>query len=244
MLNVMVTGASRGIGLAISSRLAAVGYRVIGVARTTSPEISEASLTAREAGCGEIHPFPFDLSHIDKIHDLVKSTRRSFGSLYGLVNNAALGTSGLLANMPEKQIDAIIRLNVYSPILLTKHVVKHMMADGDGRIVNIGSIIGFTGYSGLSVYGATKSAAMGFTRSLSREVGRLGITVNAVVPGFISTEMTKDLDNNQRNQIVRRSALRRMPEADDVAKAVEFLLGDGGRNITGTTITVDAGATA
>jgi 3-oxoacyl-[acyl-carrier protein] reductase len=119
-----------------------------------------------------------------------------------------------------------------------------MMADGDGRIVNIGSIIGFTGYSGLSVYGATKSAVMGFTRSLSREVGRLGITVNAVVPGFINTEMTRDIDNNQREQIVRRSALRRMPEVDDVAKAVEFLLGDGGRNITGTTITVDAGSTA
>jgi len=244
MLNVMVTGASRGIGLAISSRLAAVGYRVIGVARTAGQEIAEATLTARKAGHGEIHPFAFDLSQIDKIHDLVKTARRSFGPLYGLVNNAALGTSGLLATMPEKQIHDTIRLNVDSPMVLTKHVVKHMMADGGGRIVNIGSIIGFTGYSGLSVYGATKSAVTGFTRSLSREVGRLGITVNAVAPGFISTEMTKDLDDGQREQIVRRNALRRMPEVDDVANAVEFLLGEGGRNITGTTITVDAGSTA
>jgi 3-oxoacyl-[acyl-carrier protein] reductase len=119
-----------------------------------------------------------------------------------------------------------------------------MMSDGAGRIVNVGSIIGFTGYNGLSVYGATKSAMMGFTRSLSREVGKVGITVNAIAPGFMTTEMTKDLDEDQRDQIARRAALRRMAEPDDVAKTVEFLLGDGGRNITGTTITVDAGATA
>jgi 3-oxoacyl-[acyl-carrier protein] reductase len=119
-----------------------------------------------------------------------------------------------------------------------------MMADGAGRIVNISSIIASTGYKGLAVYGATKAAAAGFTRSLAREVGRLGITVNAIAPGFIETELTQTLSDEGRQRIIGRSALRRLPEADDVAAMVEFLLGEGGRNITGTVLTVDSGNTA
>ncbi len=244
MPNVMVTGASRGLGLAISRRLAAAGYRVLGVARTASPEMLQAQETAKKDGRGAIEHLPFDLSQIDNIHELVSASRRTHGGLHGLVNNAAVGTSGMLAIMYEQPIEDTIRLNITSPIVLTKYVVRHMMSDGAGRIVNVSSIIGFTGYNGLSVYGATKSAIMGFTRSLSREVGKVGITVNAVAPGFMTTEMTKDLDEDQRDQIARRAALRRLAEPDDVARTVEFLLGDGGRNITGTTITVDAGATA
>jgi len=106
------------------------------------------------------------------------------------------------------------------------------------------SIIGFTGYSGLSVYGATKASMIGFTRSLAREVGRLGVNVNAVAPGFIETDMTQGMAEKQRDQVARRSALRRLPEVDDVADAVEFLLSDKSRNITGTVLTVDAGNTA
>jgi 3-oxoacyl-[acyl-carrier protein] reductase len=119
-----------------------------------------------------------------------------------------------------------------------------MMADGAGRIVNVASIIGFTGYSGLAAYAATKASMLGFTRSLAREVGRLGITVNAVAPGFLATEMTHGLTDERRQQIVRRSALRRLAEVEDVANAVEYLLSDKARNISGTVLTVDAGATA
>jgi 3-oxoacyl-[acyl-carrier protein] reductase len=119
-----------------------------------------------------------------------------------------------------------------------------MMANGGGRIVNVASITAFTGYSGLSVYAATKSSMIGFTRSLAREVGRLGVNVNAVAPGFMDTEMTRDMDDELRQQIMRRSALRRFPCVEDVAHAIEFLLGDKARNITGTVLTVDAGATA
>ena len=244
MLNIMVTGASRGLGLAINRRLAAAGYRVLAVARTLSPELKDAQNQARQSGNGNIEHLPFDLSQIDQIHDLVSAARRTYGPLHSLVNNAAIGTDGMLAMMHNNQIEALIRLNVTSPIVLTKYVVRNMMADGGGRIVNIGSIIGFTGYSGLSVYGASKSAIMGFTRSLAREVGKVGITVNAIAPGFIDTEMTGKLDDDQREQIARRSALRRLAEPEDVASAVEFLLGDGGRNVSGTTVTVDAGATA
>jgi 3-oxoacyl-[acyl-carrier protein] reductase len=135
-------------------------------------------------------------------------------------------------------------MNTLSPIVLTKYVVRSMMADGGGRIINVASIIGFTGYSGLSVYGATKASMLGFTRSLAREVGRLGVNVNAVAPGFMETDMTQDLGDEQRKQVARRSALRRLPDVDDVANAVEFLLGDGAKSITGTVLTVDAGSTA
>jgi 3-oxoacyl-[acyl-carrier protein] reductase len=135
-------------------------------------------------------------------------------------------------------------LNTLSPIMLTKYVVRNMMSDGIGRIVNVASIIAFTGYSGLAAYAATKASMIGFTRSLAREVGRLGITVNAIAPGFLATEMTHGLVEEQRQQIVRRSALRRLAEVEDVANAVEYLLGDKARNISGTVLTIDAGATA
>ena len=146
--------------------------------------------------------------------------------------------------MHNSEIEALVRLNVLSPVILTKYVVRHMMADGEGRIVNISSIIASTGYNGLSVYGATKAAATGFTRSLAREVGKVGITVNAIAPGFIDTELTQTLGTDGRNKIAKRSALRRLPEADDVARMVEYLFSDGGRNITGSVLTIDAGNTA
>jgi 3-oxoacyl-[acyl-carrier protein] reductase len=168
----------------------------------------------------------------------------SVGPLYGLVNNAALGTDGVLATMHNSQIEELVRVNTLSPLVLTKYVARAMMADGAGRIVNVASIVGFTGYSGLSVYAATKAAMLGFTRSLAREVGRLGITVNAVAPGFLDTEMTHGLAEEQRRKVVGRSALRRLAGVDDVANAVEYLLSDGARNISGTVLTIDAGATA
>jgi 3-oxoacyl-[acyl-carrier protein] reductase len=129
-------------------------------------------------------------------------------------------------------------------MVMTKAVVRTMMADGGGRIVNISSVVAFTGYKGLSVYSATKASLIGFTRSLAREVGRLGVNVNAIAPGFVDTEMTRTLTPEHRDQIVRRSALKRLVEVEDVANAVEFLLSDRAKNITGTVVTVDAGNTA
>ncbi len=240
MRNVLVTGGSRGIGLAIATRLAAEGYAVTAVARRMSAELEAAIAQTPEA----LRFRAFDLGDIEALPGLVKAERDANGKLYGLVNNAGIGTEGLLALMHTTQIEELLRLNVMSPIVLTKHVVRHMMADGRGRIVNIGSIIGSTGYNGLSVYGATKAAAEGFTRSLAREVGRVGITVNTVAPGFIATDLTKNLDEKSTAKIAGRSALRRLPEPDDVARTVAFLMGDGGRNITGTVLTVDAGNTA
>jgi 3-oxoacyl-[acyl-carrier protein] reductase len=238
--NVLISGGSRGIGLQIARRLAAADYNVIAVARRESDELRAAIGDAGD----NLHFRGSDLSEVDAIPAFVKSLRAEFGPIYGLVNNAGLGTEGLLATMHNSEIEALVRLNVLSPIVLSKYVVRHMMADGAGRIINISSIIASTGYNGLSVYGATKAAATGFTRSLAREVGKLGITVNAIAPGFIATELTESMSEDQRQRIAGRSALRRLPETDDVARMVEFLLGDGGRNITGSVLTVDAGNTA
>jgi len=243
MRNVLVTGGSRGIGLSIARRLAGAGYDVIAVARRESDEL-RAAMADFAAASGGIHFRACDLSAIDAIPSFVKSVRDEFGPLYGLVNNAGIGTEGLLATMHNSEIEDLVRLNVLAPMILTKYVVRHMMAAGEGRIVNISSIIASTGYNGLSVYGATKAAANGFTRSLAREVGKLGITVNAIAPGFIATELTQSMDEEQQRRIAGRSALRRLAETDDVAAMVEYLLGDGGRNVTGTVLTVDAGNTA
>jgi 3-oxoacyl-[acyl-carrier protein] reductase len=242
--NVLVTGASRGLGLAIARRLTAAGYRVIAVARGNSKPLTEAIEAAERGGRGELRFAPFDLGKIDGIPDLVKNLRKEFGPLYGLVNNAAVGHDGALAMMHNSRIEELVRLNTLSPIVLTKYVVRAMMAEGTGRIVNVASILGFTGYSGLAAYAATKAAMLGFTRSLAREVGRLGINVNAVAPGFLDTEMTHGLVGEQRERVIRRSALRRLADVDDVAEAVEFLLGDRARSISGTVLTVDAGTTA
>jgi 3-oxoacyl-[acyl-carrier protein] reductase len=244
MRNVVVTGGSRGVGLGIVRRLIAEGYRTVAVARTMSDELATTMERAEESCPGSLHFAPFDLGEIQDIPKLVRKLRKDLGPIYGLVNNAALGSNGALALMPNSQIERLIRVNTLSPIVLTKYVVRHMMADGGGRVVNIASIVGFAGYSGLSVYSATKASLIGFTRSLAREVGRLGVNVNAIAPGFMDTDMTKDLTGERREQVARRSALRRLPDVDDVANAVEFLLGAKAKNITGIVLTVDAGATA
>ena len=244
MRNIVVTGGSRGLGLGIARQLAAVGYRVIAVARKSNQQLASAIEEAGRAGPSKLHFVAFDLSDIKAIPGLIQNIRKDFGPIYGLINNAAIGTDGVLAIMHNSQIEELVRLNTVSPIVLTKYAVRSMLSEGGGRIVNVASIIGFTGYSGLSVYGATKASMIGFTRSLAREVGRHSINVNAVAPGFIETDLTQGMGAEQRTQVARRSALRRLAEVGDVANAVEFLLGDKAKNITGTVMTVDAGSTA
>lgn len=244
MHNVIVTGGSRGLGLGIARKLSAAGYRVIAIARKPNDELNAAMQEAELANPGSFHFVPFDLANIEGISDLVRGLRKDFGAIYGLVNNAGISFDGVLAIMPTSQIEQLLRVNTLSPIVLTKYVVRTMMADGGGRIVNLASIIASTGYSGLSVYGATKASIIGFSRSLAREVGRMGVNVNSVAPGFVATEMTHSLKDEQRQQIERRSALKHLADVDDIANAVEFLLSDKAKNITGTVITVDAGNTA
>lgn len=229
--HVVITGGSRGIGLAIAMTLARNDYHPIIIART-----------APTTECGSF--ISWDLSKTNTFKELAAKLRGQFHNIYGLVNNAGIGSTGILTIMSDAQIAQVMHMNAVAPITLTKYLLRPMMAARSGRIINISSIVASNGFQGLSAYSASKAALVGFTRSLAREVGPLGITVNAVAPGFIDTEMTHSLDDKHRHQITKRSALQRMATADDVANSVLFLLSDGASNITGSTLTVDAGGTA
>ena len=243
MRNVVVTGGSRGLGLGIAETLALSGFQVVAIARRESVQLAAARDRVTGAGAGALHFQAYDLSDVDGLSSLVRDLKAEFGTFYGLVNNAAVGDASLLSTMPNNAIERLLRMNVTSPIVLTKYLVRSMMAGHSGRVVNVSSIVSAVGYSGLSAYSASKAALVGFTRSLARELGPLGITVNAVAPGFIETEMTHGLDAGARAKIARRSALRRMPDSADVANTVDFLFSEKARNITGTVTTVDAGNT-
>ena len=242
--NVLVTGASRGLGLGIAKTLAADGFRVHALARRCSDDLAALASAVEVAGRGSIRFVPFDLEELGAVPELIRRLCAEHGPLYGLVNNAGIGTEGVLATMAFADIERLVRLNTLAPIVVAKHVVRSMMSAGTGRIVNMASIVASAGAKGLSVYAATKASMIGFTHSLAREVGPLGITVNAVAPGFVATDMTAGLDAAGLAQVARRSALRRLPEVEDIANAVGYLVGDKAGNVTGTVMTVDGGMTA
>jgi 3-oxoacyl-[acyl-carrier protein] reductase len=235
---VVVTGTSSGLGRACATRLGRAGYHVVGIARR---EVAPVDLGL---GVGSYSHQRFDLADVESIAGLVADLVARFGKPYGLVNNAAVGTDGLLPTMHNSQIEDLVRVNVTAPIVLTKYVVRHMLTERRGRIVNISSIVARTGFRGLSAYAATKAALEGFTRSLARDVGRRRITVNAVAPGFVSTDMNAALTSEDLDRIKGRSALGRFAAPDEIAGAVEYLLGPAAAGVTGTILTVDAGSTA
>lgn len=235
---VIVTGARRGLGLAISQRLSADGYKVIAIARSDSAELNALCES------GDVVFEEFDLAHTDQIHAWVGVLTKKYGRIYGLVNNAAIGCDGVLATMHERDIAQSLLVNLQSPMVLTKYVSRSMLLNGAGRIVNISSIIASTGFSGLSVYAASKAGMIGFTKSLSRELGKAGITVNCVAPGYMDTDMTKGIAPDKLKSIKRRSPSGKLASVESVAASVSFLLGEGGAMMTGTTMTVDAGSTA
>ncbi|SMO95917.1 SDR family NAD(P)-dependent oxidoreductase [Gracilimonas mengyeensis] len=237
---VIVTGATKGLGLEISRQLLENEYQVVGIGRSEPEEFKSLQNEFGE----RFHFRSFDLAETDKIYELVKSLKKEFKYIYGLVNNAAVGLDGILATMHEKDIAKVIKLNIESPIILTKYISRAMLKRRTGRIVNVSSIISQTGYNGLSVYAASKASLIGFTKSLARELGKANITVNAVAPGFMETRMTEGLGGENLDRIVRRSALKRLINVEEVAGMVCYLLSENAKSITGTTITLDAGSTA
>lgn len=243
MKTVVITGANRGLGLAITRRLLQENYRVVGVARTLTDELK---LLMDESNTDEVrlHFIAADLSETSLLYDLSQKILAIDRKPYSLINNAAVGLDGVLGTQHEKDIDLMIRVNIQAPILLTKYLSRAMMVSGEGRIVNISSIVASTGFSGLAVYGATKAALVGFSKSLSREIGKIGITVNTVCPGYMETDMTAGLKDEKLESIRRRSPFGKFAHPSDVAGAVSYLLGPDAKMITGTTITVDAGSTA
>lgn len=237
---VIVTGATRGLGLAVAKRLLKDGYRVIGTGRTLTDEV----LNLEKCFASQFNFANLDLSDPTKLHDFVREITSQHGNLYGLVNNAALGYDGMLATMHESQINEMLRVNVEAPILLAKYCARSMLLQRRGRIINISSIIASTGFSGLSVYAATKAALNGFTRSLARELGKAGITVNTIAPGYMQTDMTKGLQGDKLEMIKRRSPLGQLATVEDVAGAIAYLMSSDAERVTGTTLTVDAGSVA
>lgn len=237
---VVVTGATRGLGLAIVRQCIADGYKVVAVGRTkTGP------LDALLEQYGERIAFErYDFSDTAGIHSFAVEIVKRHGRPWGLVNNAAIGTDGVLATLHEHDIAELIRINIEAPIFLTKYLLRPMLLNRCGRIINVSSIIATTGFNGLSVYGATKAALVGFTRSLAREVGKAAITVNTLSPGFMETDMTSGLQNEKLASIKRRAPSGQLVSVEDAAHAVSYLLSDKAERVTGTTITVDAGTTA
>lgn len=236
---VLVTGASRGLGLAISRRLVEDGYRVIGVSRSMPDELVKLT----EAHEGRFIAETFDVSDLAAIPAFVRKITDKYGRLFGLVNNAGIGLDGVLATQHASEIERVMRVNLLAPINLTKYFSREMLQAREGRIINISSIIGSTGFSGLSVYAASKAGLTGFTKSLSRELGRVNITVNAVAPGYMETEMTGELQGGKLDSIRRRSPLG-LAHVEDAAGAVAYLMSPDGVRITGSVITVDGGSTA
>ncbi len=232
---VVVTGTSSGLGAATAQRLVTEGHRVVGVARR---DVDPASI-----GQGYSHVCA-DLSDLDSLPQLVRQLIADHGPPYGLVNNAAVGTDGLLPTMHNNEIRTVLELDLLSPILLSKYLCRPMLSRGRGRIINVSSIVARTGFRGLSVYAAAKAGLEGFTRSLARDLGRRGVTVNAVAPGFLATEMTDVLGGANLDRIKARSPMNRFATADEVAAAITYLLTPDAAGVTGTVLTVDAGSTA
>lgn len=240
MRNVIVTGSAKGLGLEISKQLANAEYNVIGISRTLTSEYE----TLQAEYPGQVSFYQFDFSNTKGISSLVKQITKEHGRIYGLINNAALGHDGVLATMHESDITELIKVNIEAPILLTKYVSRSMLLNNTGRIVNVGSIIGSTGFNGLSVYGATKSALGGFTKSLARELGKAKITVNTLAPGYMETNMTDGLIGEKLEKIKRRSCLGRLANVSDAASMALFLISENAAGVTGAIFTVDAGSTA
>ena len=233
----LVTGASRGIGAAIADELAAQGAIVIGTATTESGAHAIAERLSAQGGAGRI----LDVTEAGAIDALIVSIAAEFGSVSVLVNNAGITRDQLLMRMKDDDWQAVMDTNLSSVFRSSKAVLRGMMKARKGRIINIASVIGVTGNAGQSNYAAAKAGIIAFSKSLAREIGSRGITVNVVAPGFIDTDMTRSLPDDQRNALVGQIALQRLGEPSDIAKAVAFLSSPAAAYITGETLHVNGG---
>jgi 3-oxoacyl-[acyl-carrier protein] reductase len=238
----VVSGGSRGLGAGIVRAYLDAGYRVATCARTATPEVEQWA--ADPATADRFLFVPADLSDRADVDAFVGAVIERWDTIDILVNNAGVARDGILGLTPDEDIDTVVDLNLKGTLYLTRAVSRRMLAHRRGHIVNISSIVGRSGYRGLAVYSATKAALDGLTRALARELGSRGIVVNGIAPGYLRTEMSHGLDEDQLQQIVRRTPAGRLGEPADIARAVLFLTDPANDYLTGHVLVVDGGLTS
>lgn len=235
----LVTGASRGIGAAIADRLAADGALVVGTATSEAGanRIDERLVQAATTGAGRV----LDVTSVDSVTALLKQIGKDFGAPTIVVNNAGITRDNLLMRLDEQAWDEVISANLSGVYRVSKTALRGMMKARQGRIINISSVVGLMGNAGQTNYAAAKAGLIGFTRSLAREVGSRQITVNAIAPGFIETDMTDALDATSRDSLLQQIPLQRLGSVDDIAAAVAFLASPSAGYISGETLSINGG---
>jgi 3-oxoacyl-[acyl-carrier protein] reductase len=232
----LVTGASRGIGKAIATKLAAEGATVIGTATSEGGAASIAEYLGAQ-GTGMV----LDVTSADSVAEVLAAIEEQYGPISILINNAGITRDNLMMRLKDDDWDAIINTNLTSVFKISKACLRNMMKARKGRIITIGSVVGSTGNPGQANYAAAKAGLIGFSKSLAREVGSRGITVNTVSPGFIDTDMTRALSDEQRDALKGQIPLSRLGEPEDIANAVAFLASPSASYITGETLHVNGG---
>jgi len=236
---VIVSGGSKGLGRAIvQSFLENDNYIISTFSRSRTKFIENLEKNMKDSFYFET----LDISNVLRIKEYIKNVRSKFGPVDILINNAGIARDGILALQHQDEIDNMLEINLKGTIALTKSCIREMLPKSWGRIINITSIVGKSGFRGLSVYSLTKAGLDGFTRSLSRELGSRGITVNSIAPGFLETEMSHGLTEQQREQVIRRTPIGRLGYPHDVVPLILFLCSEDASFITGQTIIVDGGA--
>jgi len=238
MKTVLLTGDSRGVGLSIAKTLLKEGFRVVGLSRKQSDASKTLALTYKE---NYIH-IDFDLTNVEEVKDLYKTKIKPLGPIFSFVSNAAIAYDDIITNANVKPLENMFAVNVFSPIMLTKSIIRDMLLHKTkGNIIHVSSISVHTGYKGLSMYASSKGAIEAFSKNTAREWGALGIRSNVVCPGFMDTDMSASLSDDQKNRIFNRNSRKTPIKVEDVSKTVSFLVGDHSSGITGQVIHVDNG---
>ena len=239
----LVTGASRGIGAVVASRLALAGARV-GVNFHASSELATVISDKINKAGGEAFLVGGDVSQEDEAEAVVKQLVEHFGSIDILVNNAGINIDQLLIRMKTEDFDRVLNVNLRGAFLCTRYAMTHMIRQRSGRVINMSSVVGLSGNPGQANYAAAKAGLVGLTKAVAREVASRNVTVNALAPGYIVTSMVEEIPEGKHDQILARIPMGRFGTPEDVAEAVVFLSSDGASYITGQVLTIDGGMIA